>query len=121
MEQKEQETSASGETMPALDRIARRIVQLEAEIADRQTQIDDLKSGIIEAYPAGSYPAGDLTIQVRAGARRLDARALEKQFPAADYPQLYRQSLDTKAVRAGFAPTALERYTTAGKPTVTIK
>ena len=47
---------------------AARIVELQAEIASRQEEIDNLKSRILDSHPAGTYQAGNLKVQVKPGA-----------------------------------------------------
>ena len=48
---------------------AARIVELQAEIASRQEEIDNLKSLILDSHPVGTYQAGNLKVQVKPGAR----------------------------------------------------
>ena len=48
-----------------------RIVELQAEIASRQEEVDELKARILDSHPAGTYQAGNLKVQVKPGARRL--------------------------------------------------
>lgn len=100
---------------------AQRIAIIDSQIKDLTEERDDLKTQILVSHPhPGSYTAGALTVTVKTGARRLDARKLEKAYPADKYPSLYKQTLDTKAVRDQFAPNALTDYQTAGTPTVVV-
>lgn len=46
---------------------AARIVELQAEIASRQEEVDDLKARILDSHPAGTYQAGNLKVQVKPG------------------------------------------------------
>lgn len=103
-----------------LEAQAMRIVDLQTEISQRQEELDELKRQILDACAPGTYPAGALKVTVKRGASRLDAKRLEKDYPAASYPQLYASRLDVKLVRAAFAPVALEAYQTAGSPQVTV-
>ena len=57
---------------------AARIVELQAEIASRQEEIDNLKSLILDSHPVGTYQAGNLKVQVKPGARRINAGTFEK-------------------------------------------
>lgn len=66
---------------------AARIVELQAEIASRQEEIDNLKSLILDSHPVGTYQAGNLKVQVKPGARRINAGTFEKAYPATKYPR----------------------------------
>lgn len=59
---------------------AARIVELQAEIASRQDEVDELKARILDSHPAGTYQAGDLKVQVKPGARRINAGTFEKAY-----------------------------------------
>ena len=59
---------------------AARIVELQAEIASRQEEIDNLKSLILDSHPVGTYQAGNLKVQVKPGARRITP-ARSKKLP----------------------------------------
>jgi hypothetical protein len=61
---------------------AARIVELQAEIAIRQEEVDELKARILDSHPAGTYQAGNLKVQVKPGARRINAGTFEKAYPA---------------------------------------
>lgn len=69
---------------------AARIVELQAEIASRQEEIDNLKSLILDSHPVGTYQAGNLKVQVKPGARRINAGTFEKAYPATKYPGAYQ-------------------------------
>ncbi|NEG90583.1 hypothetical protein [Bifidobacterium aerophilum] len=100
---------------------AQRIAVIDSQIKELMEERDDLKSQILMSHPdPGSYEAGALTVTVKTGAKRLDPRKLEQAYPADKYPQLYKATLDTKAVRSQFAPAALEAYQTTGNPTVVV-
>lgn len=60
---------------------AANIVELQAEIASRQEEIDNLKSLILDSHPVGTYQAGNLKVQVKPGARRINAGTFEKSLP----------------------------------------
>ena len=69
---------------------AARIVELQAEIASRQEEVDELKARILDSHPAGTYQAGNLKVQVKPGARRINAGTFEKAYPATKYPGAYQ-------------------------------
>ncbi|RSX53965.1 hypothetical protein D2E25_0271 [Bifidobacterium goeldii] len=100
---------------------AQRIAIIDNQIKELQEERESIKQQILVSHPTpGTYEAGALTVTVKNGARRLDARKLEKAYPADKYPQLYKNALDTKMVRQQFAPAALEAYQTASSPTVVV-
>lgn len=81
----------------------------------------DIKAKLLEALPVGTHPAGPLSVQVKAGARTLDAKKLEAAFPLADNPLFYKQTLDTNAVKQFVAPIVLEQYQRQNAPSLVIK
>lgn len=50
---------------------------------------------------------------------RVNNRLLEQAFPQADYPQLYKPTIDSKAVAKHVAPDVLDQYRD-GQPTLRI-
>lgn len=67
---------------------AARIVELQAEIASRQEEIDNLKSLILDSHPAGTYQAGNLKVQVKPGARRSTPARSKKPTRPPSIPSL---------------------------------
>ena len=43
---------------------AARIVELQAEIASRQEEVDELKARILDSHPVGTYQAGSLKVSL---------------------------------------------------------
>lgn len=103
-----------------LEQQGRRIALLQADIEEKQLELDALKSDILEHWPAGDYETGTVTVRVSAGAKRLDETKFEAAFPAGSYPQLYKAKPDMKAVKQQFAPLALDPYLKTGKGTVKV-
>ena len=66
---------------------AARIVELQTEIASRQEEIDNLKSLILDSHPVGTYQAGNLKVQVKPGARRINAGTFEKPTRPPSIPE----------------------------------
>lgn len=60
---------------------AARIVELQAEIASRQEEIDNLKSLILDSHPVGTYQAGNLKVQGQAGRAPHQRRHVRKSLP----------------------------------------
>lgn len=101
--------------------MSRRIVTLQAEISQREDEIDDIKARILKARQPGTYQAGDLEVQVRAGAARLDSTRFQKAFPAKEHPTFYKLALNTPAIKKAISEDDLAAYQTQGKPSVVVK
>ena len=100
---------------------ATRIIDLQATIKHAQAEIDEISRQILDAYQQpGNYPAGELTVRIQAGTRRIDRKRIETAFPPDKYPQLYTLQVDTKKVRNQFAPDALTAYQLQGDPQVRV-
>ena len=68
---------------------AKRIALLQVRIEECQMEIDQIKQRILDTHEPGSYEADELTVQVREGAKRLDAKKFMSAFPASDKPEFY--------------------------------
>ena len=95
---------------------AARIVELQAEIASRQEEIDNLKSLILDSHPVGTYQAGNLKVQVKPGARRINAGTFEKAYPGAYQLRPRPLSQLEKLLSAD----AVADYAMSGKPMVVV-
>lgn len=108
------------------DEIARRLLERRATLkADAEYIADELEridAQLIEwvGGEPGTHDVAGVKVEVREYTRT-DTKAIERDFPAAEYPQLYTRALDSAAVKAQFAPAALERYRIKGKKSVVIK
>lgn len=91
---------------------AARIVELQAEIASRQEEIDNLKSLILDSHPVGTYQAGNLKVQVKPGARRINAGTFEKAYQLRPRPLSQLEKLLTS--------DAVADYAMSGKPMVVV-
>lgn len=100
---------------------AARIVELQAEIASRQEEIDNLKSLILDSHPVGTYQAGNLKVQVKPGARRINAGTFEKAYPATKYPGAYQlRPRPLSQLEKLLSADAVADYAMSGKPTVVV-
>lgn len=102
---------------------AARIVELQAEIASRQEEIDNLKSLILDSHPVGTYQAGNLKVQVKPGARRINAGTFEKAYPATKYPGYYQlrpRPRPLSQLEKLLSADAVADYAMSGKPTVVV-
>jgi hypothetical protein len=100
---------------------ARRIIDLQAEIEARRTEIDGIKTSIIEAWPAGTYEAGDLKVQVKAGSQRIDAKAFETKYPASEHPTFYDVRPNLAKARKELGDVAVAPLLKRDKPGVVVK
>lgn len=87
-------------------------------IAERRAQI---RARLAKVLDAGTHDlAGHKVVVTQPG--RLDAKALERDFPVAQHPEMYEAKLSTSAVRKQLAPAVLEeKYTTHGAKQVSIR
>lgn len=100
---------------------AARIVELQAEIASRQEEVDELKARILDSHPAGTYQAGNLKVQVKPGARRINAGTFEKAYPATKYPGAYQlRPRPLSQLERLLTADAVADYAVSGKPTVVV-
>lgn len=105
----------------ALAEQARRIIDLQTEIDDRKQEIERIRTGIIEAWPIGTYEAGDLKVQVREGSRRIDAKAFEARYPAAANPAFYDVKPNLAKARRALGDLAVDELTKRDKTSVVIR
>lgn len=96
-------------------------VSLQAQAEQIKERLDEIKIQLINKKAPGTHTIGDHKVQIRAGVRRLSSTRLAKDFPAETFPQLYKNSFDTAAVKNEFAPAALEQYYDIGAPVVSFK
>lgn len=100
---------------------AARIVELQAEIASRQEEVDELKARILDSHPVGTYQAGNLKVQVKPGARRINAGTFEKAYPATKYPGAYQlKPRPLSQLEKLLTSDAVADYAMSGKPTVVV-
>lgn len=100
---------------------SRRIVTLQAEIEERQSEIDEIKTRILATHEPGTYAAGDLSVQVREGAARLDAKKFGAAFPAGQFPIYYKVQPNTSEIKKAISENDLAQFQVQGKPSVVIK
>lgn len=100
---------------------AARIVELQDEIAIRQEEVDELKARILDSHPVGTYQAGNLKVQVKPGARRINAGTFEKAYPATKYPGAYQlRPRPLSQLEKLLTSDAVADYAMSGKPMVVV-
>ena len=95
-----------------------KLADAEAHIKERRTQI---RAVLATRLPGDGthHLAGRKVIVSTPG--RLDAKAIERDYPIAKFPHLYAAAVDTKAVRANLPPAVVaDQYTTPGARQVRI-
>lgn len=106
-----------------LARLIDRRATLKADVEYITGELEQIDGQIIELLGAtGTHDVGGVKVQIREYTRT-DYGAIEKAYPAAEYPQLYvtKTTLDQGAVKRQFAPAALEEFKLTGKKSVVIK
>jgi hypothetical protein len=95
-----------------------KLAEAAEQIKERRAQI---KAALARRYDVGTHPlAGRQVIVSEPG--RLDAKALERDYPITEHPELYEAKLSTAAVRGQIAAALLDaEYTTHGSKQVTIR
>lgn len=103
--------------------IITQILDNRHQIASLEQQNAELEDYLLKTHEPGNYPAGDYTLTITKPSRRLNTRKLAADFPAVQYPQLYKQAIDSKKVKESFAVDYLEArdYYTQGRSQVRIK
>ena len=82
---------------------------------------DNLKSLILDSHPVGTYQAGNLKVQVKPGARRINAGTFEKAYPATKYPGAYQlRPRPLSQLEKLLTADAVADYAMSGKPTVVV-
>lgn len=122
-------TTTHNETPAAVAKEAAQetIVQIAAQCAAAEAHAEywtnkakELKERLL-AFGPGTHNAGPYTVQVRAGAKRFDAKAAEKAYPQTENPLLYKTVLDPEAFKTFLAPIVVDQFKIEGKPTVVVK
>ena len=103
-----------------LDPIADELATVQADIKKSQQREKELKDELrahLEGRDPGDYPAGMHSVRVTV-AHTLDAKAVERDYPAGAFPFLYKLAPDTKLVRAHLDEEQIERYLVASAPRI---
>ncbi|QJC22025.1 hypothetical protein [Arcanobacterium buesumense] len=80
-------------------------------------QMEIIKQQLGQALPEGGKVSGHNVTWTKP---RLNTTALAKDFTPETNPELYKQTIDSKAVSQHLAPAVLDKYRT-GTPTITIR
>jgi hypothetical protein len=116
----EKQATTALQKQQLLEAQAKRIATLQQEIKDREDEVTALKTTILDQWPAGTYPAGDLKVSIRPGAKTINPSKFTKLFPPVDHPDLYKLSPDSTKARKQLGEEQLQPVMTSRKPTVVI-
>ena len=118
------DTTTAPVTWTPQEDAARNIASIDADMANLKARREKLVDFLLQSHEKGEVPDkanyGDVNLTFSAGQSRLNAAAIETAYPAAENPQLYASKLDTKAVRAAFAPNVLAQFETQTAPGVKV-
>ena len=93
----------------------------KGEIDSRQEEVDELKARILDSHPVGTYQAGNLKVQVKPGARRINAGTFEEAYPATKYPGAYQlRPRPLSQLEKLLSADAVADYAMSGKPMVVV-
>lgn len=92
-----------------------------AELAEYWTAEAKAIKEQLATLPIGKHTAGDHLVTVRAGSKRVDAKAIEAAKPKDEFPMLYKPVFDLDAAKNLIAPIELDFYKVQGNPVVTVK
>ncbi|WP_371031244.1 hypothetical protein [Pseudoclavibacter sp. JSM 162008] len=117
-------TPATVTTADSIDLVAAAadLAQIDEQLADlkerRATVVGILEQGLkTGALEEGKKKLlGDVVLTVTAGRKTLNAGMFAEQYPSAKFPELYKDTLNTKAVTDAFAANALEQFKTKSAP-----
>lgn len=100
---------------------AARIVELQAEIASRQEEIDNLKSLILDSHPVGTYQGRQPEGAGQAGRAPHQRRHVRKAYPATKYPGAYQlRPRPLSQLEKLLSADAVADYAMSGKPMVVV-
>uniref|UniRef100_UPI0023EFA1D9 hypothetical protein n=2 Tax=Bifidobacterium aquikefiri TaxID=1653207 RepID=UPI0023EFA1D9 len=117
----QQDTSIEmGQRQALLEAQAKRIAELQDEIKTREDEVTNIKNTILDQWQPGKYAAGNLTVQVKEGAKTINASKFTKTFPPTQYPDLYKLTPDSKEARKQLGEQQLTPVMTSRKPSVVI-
>lgn len=105
-------------------RLLDRRATLQADIEYMKGEVEAIDSQLIELLggEVGTHDVDGTKVQIREYSR-LDTAWIETEYPAEQYPQLYKTTtaVDNAAVKKQFAPGVLEEHQVRGAKSVIVK
>lgn len=107
-------------TKPDIDALALELDAINLRAAADKKRGDEIKAELA-TLPFGTLTAagGLLKVAIQHNRRR-DDRAFMAAFPFERFPELYKPTLDTDAIKHEIAPADLEPYTVESTPKVIV-
>ena len=102
-----------------LEELADEYAQLHADIEPKQARLEEIKKQFRE-LGRGTHDIADLVITVSRNAR-LNTKALEAAYPAAEHAELYKSTIDTKAAREHLGEDMIQDFSTEGENKISVK
>jgi hypothetical protein len=106
------------------ERLVARRATLKADLEYMQGEIEQIDSQLLELLggQVGTHDIAGTKVQIREYTR-LDTKWIETEYPATQYPQLYKTTtaVDNAAVKKQFAPSVLDEHQVRGAKSIVIK
>lgn len=106
------------------ERLVARRATLKADLEYMQGEVEQIDSQLLELLggQVGTHDIAGTKVQVREYTR-LDLTWIETEYPAPQYPQLYKTTtaVDAAAVKKQFAPTVLDEHQVRGAKSIVVK
>ncbi|MFB3980354.1 hypothetical protein [Microbacterium proteolyticum] len=114
----------SGKSTEIQKRLLDRRATLRADQEFIAGELEAIDAQLIELLGGrvGTHEIGDTKVEIREYSR-LDTKWIETEYPADQYPQLYKTStaVDAAAVRKQFAPAVLDEHKVRGAKSLVVK
>jgi hypothetical protein len=115
---------AAPKSLEIKERLIARRATLKADLEYMQGEVEAIDSQLLELLggEVGTHDIAGTKVQIREYSR-LDSKWVETEYPAAQYPQLYKTTtaVDNAAVKKQFAPGVLEEHQVRGAKSIVIK
>jgi hypothetical protein len=115
---------AAPKSLQIKERLVARRATLKADIEFIQGELEAIDGQLIELLggEVGTHEVGKSKVEIREYSR-LDTKWIEEQYPASQYPQLYKvtTAVDAAAVKKQFAPAVLDEHKVRGAKSVIVK
>lgn len=99
--------------------IVREYALLQDRVAPDLARMEEIKK-VLKGLDYGTHDIAGLKIGIGHNSR-LDAKKAAEMYPEEQYPDLYKTSLDSAALKRVVAPAVYEAMSNEGDPRVTIK
>lgn len=99
-----------------LAQLAKELRVLQQAKKDIDEQITVTKAGILDIIQETTQAGDEKLIVTRP--KKVDYHAIQRDFNADNYPQLYEHKISTAAVKKAFSPDVLDQYAQISDPQV---